>query len=82
MKRIEKIIKQVESGELSGENLITELTVLKALIDNVENHLKSLKKTAMLDSIQEEEDTGSYARSIAYGTALELLTINMEEGEE
>ena len=81
MKRIEKIIKQVESEELSGENLITELKVLKALIDNVENHLKSLKKNDMLDSMN-EEDTGSYARSIAYGTALELLTINMEEGEE
>ena len=81
MKRIEKIIKQVESGELSGENLITELKVLKALIDNVENHLKSLKKNAMLDSMK-EGDTGSYARSIAYGTALELFTINMEEGKE
>lgn len=80
MKRIEKIINQVESGELSGENLITELKVLKALIDNVENHLESLKKRAMLDCLN-EEDTGSYARSIAYGTALELLTINMEEGE-
>lgn len=81
MKRIEKIINQVESGELSGENLITELKVLKALIDNVETHLKSLKKRAMLDSMN-EEDTGSYARSIAYGTALYLLEINMEEGEE
>ena len=80
MKRIEKIINQVESGELSGENLITELKVLKALIDNVESHLKSLKKYAMLDSMN-EEDTGSYARSIAYGTALCLLEINMEEGE-
>ena len=62
MKRIEKIIKQVESGELSGENLITELKVLKALIDNVESHLKSLKKYAMLDSMN-EEDTGSYSPS-------------------
>ena len=80
MKRIEKIIKQVESGELSGENLITELKVLKALIDNVESHLKSLKKYAMLDSMN-EEDTGSYARSIAYVNELELFKINMEEGE-
>lgn len=81
MKRIDKIINQVESGELSGENLITELKVLKALIENVETHLKSLKKRAMLDYLN-EEDTGSYARSTAYGTALELLTINMEEGDE
>ena len=80
MKRIEKIIKQVESGKLSGEELITELKVLKAMIDNVENHLNALKKSSK-ESWKKESDEGSLARSIAYETSLELLTINMEEGD-
>ena len=80
MKRIEKIIKQVESGELSGEELITELSVLKAMIENVENHLNALKKSSK-ESWKKESDEGSLARSIAYETSLELLTINMEEGD-
>lgn len=81
MKRIEKIIKQVESGELSGENLITELEVLKALIENVENHLGALKESAK-ETWKKESDETALGRSTAYETSLELLTINMEEGEE
>lgn len=80
MKRIDKIINQVESGELSGENLITELKVLKALIENVENHLNSLKESAK-ESWEKESDEGDLGRSTAYETSLRLLTINMEEGE-
>lgn len=80
MKRIDKIINQVESGELSGENLITELKVLKALIENVENHLNALKESAK-ESWKKESDEGSLARSVAYETSLELLTTNMGEGE-
>lgn len=81
MKRIDKIINQVESGELSGENLITELKVLKALIENVENHLNALKESAK-ESWKKESDEGDLGRSTAYDTSLKLFTINMEEGEE
>lgn len=80
MKRIDKIINQVESGELSGENLITELKVLKALIENVENLLSALKESAK-ESWKKESDEGDLGRSTAYETSLRLLTINMEEGE-
>lgn len=80
MKRIEKIIKQVESGELSGEELITELNVLKSLIENVENHLNALKESAK-ENWKKESDEGSLSCSVAYETSLELFTTNMEEGE-
>ena len=78
MKRIEKIIKQVRENKLDKENLIIELEVLKALIENVEKSLESLKQDALLSCVK-EEDKESYARSIAYGTSLMLLEINMEE---
>lgn len=80
MKRIDKIINQVESGELSGENLITELKVLKALIENVETHLNALKESAK-ESWKKESDEGDLGRSTAYETSLKLFTINMKEGE-
>ena len=80
MKRIDKIINQVESGELSGENLITELKVLKALIENVETHLNALKESTK-ESWKKESDEGDLGRSTAYETSLKLFTINMKEGE-
>lgn len=80
-KRITRIIEQIKNKTITNDEIISELEVLESLINNVEEHLKSLKNLA-LEDYEKEENMSSFARSVAYGTSLELFTINMEEGEE
>ena len=80
-KRITRIIEQIKNKTITNDEIISELEVLESLINNVEEHLESLKNLA-LEDYEKEENMSSFARSVAYETSLKLFTINMEEGEE
>lgn len=80
-KRITRIIEQIRNKTITDDEIISELKVLESLINNVEEHLESLKNLA-LEDYEKEGNISSFARSVAYETSLELLTINMEEGDE
>ena len=79
-KRITKIIEQIKNEAITDDEVILELKVLESLIDNVEEHLESLKNLA-LEDYEKEGNMSSFSRSVAYETSLMLLKSNMEEGE-